>query len=148
VTGPGNTHHHGPLAGLGAGAAAVLAAVVLVLAVWHRVSGAIGDAMLAVAWAVLLSVAGLVIAAAVYTFLWLRHRARHPEALGARQAVRAEVITAQPAPPQAVTTPSAAVIEPPREVHIHIHAADPAEPAEIIRQALPGPAGDAITEGK
>jgi hypothetical protein len=144
VRGPQAAHHHGPLAGLGAGAAAVLVAMVLVLAVWHRVSGAIADAVLAVAWAVMLSVAGLVIAAAVYTFLWLRHRARHPAALSGRQLVTAEVITPQP---QAVTAPAAAAIEPPREVHLHFHTADPAEAAEIIRTALPGTAGDAITEG-
>ena len=39
-------------------------------------------------------------------------------------------------------------IEPPREIHLHFHVTDPAEAAEIIRQALPGTAGDAITEGK
>ena len=29
-------------------------------------------------------------------------------------------------------------IEPPRELHLHFHVADPAEAAEIIRAALPG----------
>jgi hypothetical protein len=37
-------------------------------------------------------------------------------------------------------------IEPPREIHIHFHVTDPAEAAAIIRTALPGTAGGAITE--
>jgi len=132
------THHHGLLAGVGAGTAAVLVGGACLIAVWHRVSGAIGDAVLAVAWAVMLSVSGLVIAAAVYGFLWLRHRARHPETLAGRQVIRAEVLDEAPVP-QAIQAPERPAIEPPRnEVHLHFHGVSPAEAAEAIRQASEG----------
>ena len=37
-------------------------------------------------------------------------------------------------------------IEPPREIHVHVHVADATQAAAIIRQAIPGKAGDASTK--
>jgi type VI protein secretion system component VasK len=98
------THHHGPLAGLGAGAAAVLFAVVVLLLAWHRVSGQVSMAITVLVW-------GLVLAVLFFVFLWLRHRVRHPETLAPRHAVRAEVPAAVT---QAITAAPPAAIEPPR----------------------------------
>ena len=140
------THHHGPLAGLGAGAAAVLVGGGLILVAARR---QLGEVATVVAWAVVAAVVLAVAAAAVYAFLRLRYHALHPETLVRQRVVQAEV-AAGPEPAQAVTAPAAAAIEPPRQVHthFHIHASDPAEAAEIIRQALPRPAAGAITERK
>ena len=66
-----------------------------------------------IAWALMAAVVGAVIAAAVYVFLWLRHRVRHPEILAGRQVIRAEVLD-QAAVPQAVEAARPAAIEPPR----------------------------------
>ena len=143
---PDSTHHHGPLAGLGAGAAGVLAGTGLILIGARR---QLGEVATVVAWSLMAAVVGAVIAAAVYVFLWLRHRLRYPETLGGRQVIRAEVLE-EAVGPQAIQPPAAqpAAIEPPREVHLHFYTADPAEAAEIIRQAIPGQAGEAITEGQ
>jgi len=138
------THYRGPLAGLGAGAAGVLTGGGLILIAARR---QLDEVAAVVAWAVTAAVILAVIAAAVYVFLWLRHRVRHPEVLSGRQAAVTAEVLAAPAPPQAVTAPAAAAIEPPRDVHLHFHTAGPAEAAEIIYQALPGQAGDAITRG-
>ena len=144
-----NTHHHGPLAGLGAGAAAVLFAFAVLLLAWHRVAGQVSTGITVLVYVVITAVCGLALAALFYAVLWLRHRVRHPETLAGRQVVRAEVI-GEAASPQAVPGPAGqpAAIEPPREIHLHFHAAEPDEAAAIIRTAITGPAGDAITEGK
>jgi hypothetical protein len=102
---PDSTHHHGPLAGLGAGAAAVLFAVVVLLLAWHRVSGQVSMAITVLVW-------GLVLAVLFFVFLWLRHRVRHPETLAPRQAYRAEVADAES--PQVIAARPAAALEPPR----------------------------------
>lgn len=106
------THHHGPLAGIGAGAAAVLTGGVLVLVAARR---QLGEVAAVIAWALSAAVVGAVIAAAVYVALWLRHRVHHPELLAGRQVIRAEVADAA-AVPQAIEIPAArpAAIEPPR----------------------------------
>ena len=52
----------------------------------------LGEVATVVAWALMAAVVGAVIAAAVYVFLWLRHRVRHPETLAGRQVIRAEVL--------------------------------------------------------
>ena len=130
--------NRGPLAGLGAGAAAVIVAMVFVFAVWHRVSGAVGDAVIVFAIALMTAMAGVVIAAAVYAALWLRHRFRYPETLAGRQTVRAEVLAEAP-DPQAVLAPAGqlAAIEPPREIHLHFSGMDGEEQAaRVIRQAF------------
>ena len=94
-TGRDQVHHHGVLAGLGGGAAAVLAGLlaggVLVLVVWRHVAGQVSVAVAVIVWALTAAVVGAVLAALVYAFLFIRHRALHPETL-ARATVRAEVI--------------------------------------------------------
>ena len=89
----GGTHHHGPLAGLGAGAAAVLTGGGVILIAARRQLDEV--------------------ATVIYAVLWLRHRVRHPETLAGRQIIRAEAVD-QAAVPQAVGTPRPAAIEPPR----------------------------------
>jgi hypothetical protein len=112
-TGSDQTHHHGLLAGLGAGAAAVLAAMVLcavfVFAVWHHVAGQVSVAVAVVVWAFTAAVVAVVAAGIAYAFLFVRHRVLHPEAL-ARPAVRAEVIAPAAAPPVEIP-PAAPVAE-------------------------------------
>ena len=132
-----STHHHGPLAGVSAGAAAVLVGGGVILIAARRQLGEVANV---IAWALMAAVIGAVAAAAVYVFLWLRHRIRHPEALAGRPVIRAEVLDQAPVP-QAVEPPAAqpAAIEPPREIHLHFHTADPAEVAAIVRTAIPGP---------
>jgi uncharacterized membrane protein YccC len=73
---PDSTHHHGPLAGVSADAAAALTSGAVVLIAARR---QLGEVATVIAWALGAAVVGAVIAAAVYVFLWLRHRFRHPE---------------------------------------------------------------------
>lgn len=86
----GGTHHHGILAGLGAGTAAVMLAGVLVLAVWRNIAGQASVAVEVIVWALTAAVVGAVAAGFAFAFLWIRHRARHPETL-TRATARAEV---------------------------------------------------------
>lgn len=136
---PDSTHHHGPLAGLGAGAAAVLFAFAVLLLAWHRVAGQVSTGITVLVYVVIAAVCGLAVAALFYAVLWLRHRVRHPETLAGRRVVQAEVLeAAQPAAPGAPGLEAAQplAIEPPRnEVHLHFHGLGPAEAAEAIRQA-------------
>lgn len=119
-----STHHHGPLAGLGAGAAAVLTGGGLILIAARR---QLGEVATVIAWALMAAVVGAVIAAAVYAFLWLRHRVRYPETLAGRQVVRAEVLAGAPAP-QAIQAPAApAAIEPPREIRLQLDRLTPGQ---------------------
>src|SRR5580704_17717737 len=85
------THHHGLLAGLGAGTAAVLGCFLLVAGVWHRVSAQVGTAVTVLVWALVSAVLAAVAFAIAYLGLRLRHHAAQPETL-TRHAVRAEVI--------------------------------------------------------
>lgn len=64
------------------------------------------------------------------------HAARRPFGLAQQQAPAAMTAQAMPA---ALTS---------GDLHLHFHDADAERAAAIIRQALPGPAGDAITEEK
>ena len=105
------THHHGPLAGVSAGAAAVLFATVVLLLAWHRVAAQVSTGITVLVYVAVTAVCALLLAVLVYAFLWLRHRVRHPETLAGRQAVRAEVMGEAP---QAVTAAQPAAIEPPR----------------------------------
>ena len=109
------THHHGPLAGIGAGVAAVLTGGGLILVAARR---QLGELATVVAWALTVAVVGAVAAAAVYVFLWLRHRVRYPEILAGRQVVRAEA-AAEVAVPQAIEAARPAALEPPR-VYLNI----------------------------
>ena len=105
------THHHGPLAGLGAGAAAVLFAFGVLALAWHRVAAQVSTGITVLVYVVITAVCGLLLAVLFYVFLWLRHRVRHPETLASRQ-VRAEVLDAES--PQVITARQPAAIEPPR----------------------------------
>ena len=107
-----DTHHHGPLAGLTAGAAAVLFAFGVLALAWHRVAGQVSMAIAALAYAVMAAVAVITGAAAFYVFLWVRHRARNPELLAGRRTVQAEVLP--DAPPAELEAARPAAIEPPR----------------------------------
>jgi hypothetical protein len=121
-----STHHHGLLAGVSAGTAAVGVGGACLIAVWHRVAGPVGQALVVIVLAVTAAVILAVIAAAAYVFLWLRHRVRNPELLAGSRAVRAEVL---PAPQQDAAAQLAAwapaAIDPPRE----IRTSDPARAA-------------------
>ena len=122
------THHHGPLAGVSAGAAAVLFATVVLLLAWHRVAAQVSTGITVLVYVAVTAVCALLLAVLVYAFLWLRHRVRHPETLAGRQAVRAEVV--DDAAPQAVTAAQPAAIEPPR-----VYFTDD-QFAEIMRQQV------------
>ena len=74
-------HHHGILAGVSAGAMAVLLAFGLLLLAWHRVAGQVSLAIEVLAYAVIATVTVICAAGAWLAFLWVRHRARNPELL-------------------------------------------------------------------
>jgi hypothetical protein len=129
-----STHHHGPLAGLGAGAAAVLTGGGLILVAARR---QLGEVATVVAWALMAAVIGAVIAAAVYAVLWLRHRVLHPEVLARPQSIRGEVMDAEPAPQLSAASTALpyaepAAIEPGREVHLHLNVT-PGQLAAILQ---------------
>lgn len=132
---PGGVHHHGPLAGAGAGAVAVLAGTAVILIAARR---QLGEVATVIAWALMAAVVGTMIAAAVYVFLWLRYRIRNPELLAGRHMVTAEVITPLPgngSMDQAATpVPYAgpAAIEPPREIRLNLNLT-PDQLAAIMR---------------
>ncbi len=125
----GPVHHHGPLSGLGAGAAAVLFAFGVLALAWHRVAGQVSMAVAALAYAVMAAVAIAVCAAAWFAVLWVRHRARNPELLASRRAVQAEVV------PEAIESARPAAIEPPR-VYLNV---TPDELAAIIARQVTNP---------
>ena len=130
-----HTHHHGLLAGVSAGAMGVLAVFGFVALDWHRVSGTIGAAMRVIVWTATFAAVGLVLAAAIYVALWLRHRVRYPETLGVRQpTVRAEVPAGTPA--AAVTAQHPAAELPAGGTHTHYHF-DTAEAVEAMRRGYP-----------
>jgi hypothetical protein len=106
------THHHGPLAGLGAGAAAVLFAFGVLALAWHRVATQVSTGITVLVYVVITAVCGLLLVALFYAVLWLRHRVRHPETLASRHQVRAEVVDAES--PQVTAARQPAAIEPPR----------------------------------
>ena len=138
-----HVHHHGMLAGLGAGTAAVLGCFLLVLGVWHRVSSQVGTAVTVLVYALV----AVVLAAALYVVgflgLRLRHHVTHPETL-TRQAVRAEVIPPSlPAPETpAIPGPAPLAALPPPVTH-NWHLNDPDTAAAVIRAI----AEDTTTEG-
>lgn len=102
------THHHGPLAGLGAGGAAVLFAFGVLALAWHRVAAQVSAGITVLVYVVITAVGGLALAALVYVVLWLRHRVRHPETLTryrAAEVVAAPAIGGGAAPPRAIEPP-------------------------------------------
>lgn len=133
------THHHGLLAGVSAGAMGVLALLTLVLLVWHRVSGPIGTAILVAVWAVTAAVVGLVVAGLVYAALWVGHRARNPEMLAARVTFHGKASRAGAGVIPAPVSPPAFPSSPLREVtggdQVHYHFTT----AEAVRAALEAP---------
>lgn len=138
-----HVHHHGLLAGLGAGTAGVLFAFGVLALAWHRVAGQVSAAVAVLAYAVMAAVAIAVFAGVFYVFLWVRHRARNPDLLAGRRAVRAEVIS--PAVPaiSAASVPElpaadVPAIEPARpEIHYHFDSADAVEAAMRAMQERP-----------
>lgn len=110
------THHHGPLAGLGAGAAGVLFASVVLALAWHRVAGQVSTGITVLVYVAVGAVCAAALLAVAFAVLWLRHRVLHPETLAPRHQVRAEVAEEVVAAPAigggAAAEPRA--IEPPR----------------------------------
>lgn len=132
------THHHGMLAGLGAGTAAVLVCAVFVLSVWHRVAGTVAEALDVIVWALVAAV----LAAAAYVLgflgLRLRHHVTHPETL-TRQRVRAEVLPPPLPVPESPAIPAPAPLAALPPVTHNWHLNDPEAAAAAIR---------AMTEGR
>jgi hypothetical protein len=142
ISGDQHVHHHGALAGVGAGTAAVLVCGLLLLGVWHRVSGQVGVAVTVLVWALVAAVLAAAVYAVAFLALRLRRHVTHPETL-TRQVVRAEVIP-PPLPPAA--PPAVPVAEPlaalPPVAH-HWHLNDPDTAAAVIRAV-----SDSTTEGR
>ena len=135
-----HTHHHGMLAGVGAGTAAVLVCAVFILSVWHRVSGTVASAVTVLVWAVVASVLGAGVYVLVYLFLRLRHHVTHPETL-TRHAVRAEVIPPSLPAIETAALPAAspaAELPAPQQHITHNHF----ESAEAVRAALAAMRGE------
>jgi membrane-bound ClpP family serine protease len=132
------THHRGllagfsPLAGVSAGTAAVLFAFGVLALAWHQVSGHVSLAITMLAYAVMAALAVMVGAGTWFVVLWVRHRARNPELLTRRHAVRAEVT--EPEYPQVVAARQPAAIEPPR---VYLNVTDD-QLAAIMRQHSEG----------
>jgi hypothetical protein len=122
----------------GGGGGAVVFMVAAVLLLGSGAASAIASAVTAV---LIITGVVIVVAAAVIIAL-LVHRARsdRPRAVYSARPIPRAGGAERPGLPE----PCKAAIEPPREVHLHFHTADPAEAAEIIRTAIPGQAGDAI----
>jgi multisubunit Na+/H+ antiporter MnhG subunit len=106
----GSTHHHGPLAGVSAGAAVVLFAVVVLLLAWHRVAGQVSTGITVLVYVVIAAIGFAALAAAAHVVLRLYHQA------AMWQHERARSAAAGPAVPQAAEIPAVhpAAIEPPR----------------------------------
>jgi hypothetical protein len=107
------THHHGPLAGLGAGASAVLFAFGVLALAWHRVAAQVSMGITVLVYVLIAVVCGLALSALVYVVLWLRHRVRHPETLARQPAQGAQGVLDAESPQVTAARPPAA-IEPPR----------------------------------
>ena len=136
-----STHHHGPLAGISAGVAAVLFAFGVLALAWHRVAGQVSTGITVLVYAVMAAVCVAVGAAAWYAVLWVRCRARNPELLaGRRQAVTAQVVGEELPRTGGQPLPYAepAAIEPPREVHNHFHFPDAGTAAAAVRAMRDG----------
>lgn len=118
---PGSAHHRyglSPLAGVSAGTAAVLFAFGVLALAWHRVAGQVSAGITVLVYAVITAVCGLLLAFLAYVFLWVRHRARHPETLAPRQVAPAEVVD-EIAPQVIADAAEPRAIEP-RRVYLNI----------------------------
>jgi hypothetical protein len=129
-----HTHHHGLLAGLGAGTAAVLGCFLLVLGVWHRVSSQVGTAVTVLVWTLVSAVLAAVVFLITYLGLRLRHHVTHPETL-IRQRARAEVIPAPAAAEIPAPAPLAAL---PAPVVHNWNLHDPDTAAAVVRAVAEG----------
>jgi hypothetical protein len=132
MTGSDSTHHHGPLAGVSAGAAAVLVGGGMILIAARR---QLGEVATVIAWALMAAVVGALAAAAVYVYLWLRHRFRHPELLAGRQLLRAEV-AGDAAVPQAIEVAAERAAIEPLRVYLNV---TPDQLAELGYRAVAPP---------
>ena len=129
-----HVHHHGLLAGLGAGTAAVLIVGGLVFGVWHRVSGTVAAAVTVIVWALMAAVLAAVAYVLWFLFLRARHHLAHPETL-TRHAVRAEVVpqALPPAEAPALPAPLAAL---PSPVTNHWHLPQDADAAAAVIRSI------------
>ena len=102
----------------------------------------LGEVATVAAWAMMATLAGAVIAAAVYVSAWLAHRLRNPELLAGRRVVTAGVLDGAPVAP-VTAPPPAAAIGPRPEIHLHLDGLTPGQLAAIIGQhaELPGEDG-------
>lgn len=130
-----HVHHHGLLAGIGAGAMAVLVGVPLLLwMVWHRIAGAVGTAAIVIVGVLVFAVCAAAAAALVYAVLWLRHKSRQ----FAAPVAQAQVLG---------SAAQVAALEPLRETHMHVHLPPGMAPEAVsaalraVHPALPPGAG-------
>jgi len=139
----GTVHHHGLLAGLGAGAVAVLCATGLVLIDWHRAAGPVTLAITVVACVVAATAAAAAVLALMYAVLWLRHKSRHFTA-AIPPAPPAEMLGSAgpelPAPAPRAELPAA---------HTHVHlpeGMDPEQVAAVLRGMHPAQLSPGVPE--
>jgi len=128
--------------GGGRGGGLVLAVIAAAVLLGSGAASAIASAVVTIA--IIVAVVLVLAAAGVVACLVYRTRQDGPGRPIAAPVVR----QLPPATPPALEESSKPAIGPGREIHLHFHIADPAEAAAIIRTAIPGPAGDATTEGK
>lgn len=133
------THHHGPLAGLAAGTAAVLGCFLLVLGVWHRVSPQVGVAVTVLVWALIVVLLAAAVYAVGFLFLRLRRHVTHPETL-TRHAVTATVVPSAlpPAETPAVPAPAPVAALPSPVTHNWHLPQDPGAAAAVVRAIAEG----------
>lgn len=124
--------------GGGGGALALIVAAVLIG------SGAVAAVVraLELILVILGCAAGLTIVLCVAWAIWQARQDRPGRPIEARP-----VVQLPPEPRPQLEESHKPAIGPAREVHLHIHVADAAQAAAIIRTAIPGTAGDATTEG-
>jgi len=111
------------------------------IAVLVGVAYAAAEVVLALIWYIA-AVLAVVLAAAIGAGIWLICTRR------SREARAAEAYAARFRELQERQRVAAATVLAPLEQHTHYHVHVGDQQAAIIRQALPGTAGDAITEGK
>jgi hypothetical protein len=114
----------------GTGPGPVVAVIVVLILASSGVGSAIASAVVT-----LVIVLGCVVGVAVLGGIaWLVYRARRAPGIGTRGSDLG--LHAGPEIRHSVADLRRPAIEPPREVHLHFHGADPAEAAEVIRRAL------------
>lgn len=122
------THNRGLLAGLGAGAVAVLVGAAFLASVWRRVSGQVAVALDVIVWAFTATVTGAAMFTLGYLFLRLRLHLARPETL-TRHTVRAEVIPSAPLPAAEIPAAAPLAALPPASTHYHFDTPDAVEAA-------------------